>query len=159
MGGRHLLTVPLPCRKCHYSLIVQPHAVLPWRRANTTRFWFLPLCYNFFFFLLFQSLPEGFTFTVSLWSLCIPSPGFFPIMETGIGADLLLHWFHHLKKCLCAQYQIHRCKVTLRLLGIWYWIPQLPQSHCFMELKGEMSLATTIMTSLHMYHHLNRINE
>lgn len=103
LGGGHLLTIPLPCRKCHYSLIVQPHAVLQWRRANTTRFWFLPLCYNFFFFLLFQSLPEGFTFTVSLWSLCIPSPGFFPIMETGIGADLLLHWFHHLKKCLCAQ--------------------------------------------------------
>lgn len=51
----HLFTVSLPYRKCQYSLIVQSHAVLPWRRANTAKFWFFPLCYNLYFFSFFYS--------------------------------------------------------------------------------------------------------
>ena len=102
----HLFTVSLPCRKCHYSLIVQSHAVLPWRRtniANFDSFHYAITC--IFFFLLFQYLPKGCTFTVSLWSSWISSPGCFPIiLKTGILANLHLHWFHHLYKGLCAQY-------------------------------------------------------
>ena len=44
----------------------------------------------------------------------------------------------------------------------WYMVldPIIPtKALCFMELKEEMSSATTIMTPLHMYHHLNSINE
>ena len=114
----------------------------------------------FFFFFLFQSLQEGFTFTVSLWSLCIPSPGFlsnYGDRDWGRFASPLISPPEERSMCSIPDTQVQGYSQAP-----WYMVldPTTPtKALCFVELEGEMSLATTIMTSLHMYHHLNRINE
>ena len=159
----HLLTVPLPCRKCHYSLIVQPHAVLPWRRANTTKFWFLPLCYNLYFFFFLCFIPVSsrrlhfYSFSLVFVHTLSRFLSNYGDRDWGRFASPLISPPEERSMCSIPDTQVQGYSQAP-----WYMVldPTTPtKALCFVELEGEMSLATTIMTSLHMYHHLNRINE
>ena len=142
------------------SLIVQSLALLPWRKANTTKFWVLLLCYNFiFFFLLFQSLPEGCTLQFLSGLCAYPLQDFFQLCRQGLGQICFAIDFTAWRKV----YVLNTRYTGARLLsGLLIYNVGSHNSHRGTLLHGTkraMSLATMTMISLHVYHILNRINE
>ena len=142
------------------SLIVQSLALLPWRKANTTKFWVLLLCYNCIFFFFYPNLfQKAALCSFSLVFVHILSRIFsnYADRDSGRFALPLISLPEERSMCSTPDTQVQGYSQAP-----WYIMldPTTPtKALFFMELKGEMSLATMTMTSLHMYHILNRINE
>ena len=125
------------CGRGHHWL-VQPQAVSPWEgqqwKSSSYSFQCIQIC-NFFSPIVCWNLPSGRLdfYKVSLAHGCllqsVLSRFYLTVAERGWGRFTGSCWLHSLYQGLSAYYQMQVGKTSPGSLGIWCWIPQLPQRH------------------------------